>query len=765
MAIDLQEVFNIRADEGRQSLAQLRNEINELRNALFALQEGSEEYNQVALEVHKRQQKIAEVMQDTKRPFESAKGSFNALNDELRVLKEMWKATGDEMQRGRLTEQINEVKAKMNAMNESIGNYQHNVGNYTNSIIDAFKQMGISFGGTATKMFGMFGMLTGGLGKLGAAFKSLWATLLANPIGIVIGAVGLLAGAFSALSRAIHENEESEERLHRAMAAFRPISDKFKGWLDQVAQGFVNFAEAVADAWNWLRKAYGAYTDWMGITQGRKEKIEQEIKFYGALADAENKIDNIRRKNRVDNSKDQARIDELRQEAAETENLAAKKKMLAEAYDLQTKINNRNIDVAERELKIIQAQAKLAPNSAEMNDKVAEAEAKVNDARSQGDRALRSITRELNRYTKAAGSATKQVDEHAQALEREREAMLKAHEAARQRAEGILKESQEALLSERDAEKKNYEERREELEAFNLSTEALDEAHRRKVRELDQRDAEAKAEADKAALAHEEEMRRMRAEAEESASNGYSVWDYDTIAAQYDAELEAFKANAQAKMDINTTLMEQYDENSKEYQALERENERIAAEVTQAEVDNTNKKQAAWKKMMDARVGVMQDMSKKTSTILNAVSKAFGENTKAGKAFAIASATIDTIASAVAGFRAGYNQWKDAPGPLAAMAPIQGAINAAAALAAGYAQVQSLKSVDTSGNGGGGGATATAMAIPNIEGLSSPVDYTRQVTTETEKEEMNRDNRVYILESDIQQSNNRVRVREEETTF
>ena len=96
---------------------------------------------------------------------------------------------------------------------------------------------------------------------------------------------------------------------------------------------------------------------------------------------------------------------------------------------------------------------------------------------------------------------------------------------------------------------------------------------------------------------------------------------------------------------------------------------------------------------------------------------------------------------------------------------LQAAINATAALVAGYAQVQKIASVDTSGNAQASGGGATALAIPNIEGLSSPIDYTRQVTTETEREQMNQDNRVYILESDIQQSNNRVRVREEETTF
>jgi hypothetical protein len=165
---------------------------------------------------------------------------------------------------------------------------------------------------------------------------------------------------------------------------------------------------------------------------------------------------------------------------------------------------------------------------------------------------------------------------------------------------------------------------------------------------------------------------------------------------------------------------------------------------------------------MKARETATKNMVSGTTGILKNLAAAWGENTKMAKGFSIAAATIDTIAAAVAGFRAGFNQWKDV---LPWMAPVQAALNATMALTAGFAEVQKIRSVDTSGNSNAGGGMATAMAIPNIEGLSTPMDYTRQVVTDTEREEMNQDSRVYILESDIQQSNNRVRVREEETTF
>ena len=237
-----------------------------------------------------------------------------------------------------------------------------------------------------------------------------------------------------------------------------------------------------------------------------------------------------------------------------------------------------------------------------------------------------------------------------------------------------------------------------------------------------------------------------------------------------DLELEELRYQEKLKLfeqyGLDTELLEE--EHQERMLAI---NEATAKKVNaQIKEDEAAKKKrqdedkARYEKLMKARETATKNMVSGTSAILKNLSVAMGENTKLGKGFAIAAATIDTIASAVAGFRAGMNQWAEA-GPMAWMAPVQAAINATMALTAGFAEVQKIRSVDTSGNSDGGGGGATALAIPNIEGLSTPMDYTRQVVTDTEQEELNRNNRVYILESDIQESGNRVRVREEETTF
>lgn len=230
---------------------------------------------------------------------------------------------------------------------------------------------------------------------------------------------------------------------------------------------------------------------------------------------------------------------------------------------------------------------------------------------------------------------------------------------------------------------------------------------------------------------------------------------------RYEERLKLFKEFGLGTEELESNHLERMEELRKK----QRESEEADMELHRKKMEEDDKKTTEnYKKLMKARETAAKNMVSGTSSILKNLSVAMGENTKLGKGFAIAAATIDTIASAVAGFRAGMNQWAEA-GPMAWMAPVQAAINATMALTAGFAEVQKIRSVDTSGNSEGGGGGATALAIPNIEGLSTPMDYTRQVVTDTEQEELNRNNRVYILESDIQESGNRVRVREEETTF
>lgn len=701
MATELKQIVSVDTTTGVDNIRKLKAEIADLKNELEKLEIGSDKYRETQDKLIKEQSRLNDVMAGTKGRSSEAADSYYALNKRLVELRQSYKRLSEEDRNGlvgaKTLEGIKTLDAQLKSLDADMGQHFRNVGNYSNGIMDAFSKMGISFGAAGNSMVKSATNITNafmGMGKgaeqSGGMVAGLWKTLSTNPISIVIAALGGLVAAFSAITRAINDNEESQNRLHIAMSAFQPMKDQMTRWLDSMGVAFTVVAQDIAEATRKTRELIAAWKDWMGITSGEAERVRQENENYKKLAEAEVGLQKLRRTNRKENAKDMATIERLREEAMETKNVTERTEKLTQAKEIQARVNERNNKEARANFAILKANAALTPNSVKANDELAEAEARVSETAANGDRALRGLTRELNRYEKAAEStkgANKDLND----------TFEKAEAAALSMAEAMADKGA--------------------TEAMNEATKAVDEYTTGYQKALDLQAGE-----DKKQMSEGERL-TMEYEEKKALLEEYHLDTY--------------------------SLTKNYEE-----------------ELTKIHEKENDKKKKSDEKMMKARIQATKSFVNSSSALLKNLSAAMGENTKLGKGFAIASTTIDTIAAAVAGFKAGYNQWKDMPGPLAAMAPIQGAINAAAALAAGFAQVQKIRSVDTSGNdSGGGGAMATALAMPNIEGLSSPVDYTRQVTTETEREEMNRDNRVYILESDIQESGNRVRVREEETTF
>jgi hypothetical protein len=112
------------------------------------------------------------------------------------------------------------------------------------------------------------------------------------------------------------------------------------------------------------------------------------------------------------------------------------------------------------------------------------------------------------------------------------------------------------------------------------------------------------------------------------------------------------------------------------------------------------------------------EKTKLVADALGQLSTIVGQDTAAGKAFAIAKATIDTYQSAVAAY-------KSLAG-IPVIGPALGAIAAAAAVAGGIATVQKIVAVQVpnapSGGGGGGGASASSGAAPSSS--SGPIAIT-----------------------------------------
>ena len=123
----------------------------------------------------------------------------------------------------------------------------------------------------------------------------------------------------------------------------------------------------------------------------------------------------------------------------------------------------------------------------------------------------------------------------------------------------------------------------------------------------------------------------------------------------------------------------------------------------------------------------------------------------------IASATIDM-------FQGATTAYSTAQSLGVPMGPIVGAANAAAVIATGMANIAKIKSQNVSATGSAG-ATSPTVSTPSI---TPTVQQVRTITSASEEDRLNQmasDQRVFILDSDLEAAGKSRRVRVAETTF
>lgn len=134
---------------------------------------------------------------------------------------------------------------------------------------------------------------------------------------------------------------------------------------------------------------------------------------------------------------------------------------------------------------------------------------------------------------------------------------------------------------------------------------------------------------------------------------------------------------------------------------------------------------------------------KQGADILSLASEAAGEQTAAGKALAVAAATINTYQSATAAYAAGL----EAGGPYGLYL---GPAAAAAAVAAGLLNIRKILSVNVPGKGAGGGSSAVSFSAPTAASFTAP-----EVLASQTEQDINATNdegqviRAYVVEQEI----------------
>ena len=229
---------------------------------------------------------------------------------------------------------------------------------------------------------------------------------------------------------------------------------------------------------------------------------------------------------------------------------------------------------------------------------------------------------------------------------------------------------------------------------------------------------------------------------------------YEIEMASYQARLEALQAFVEQANAINDT------ETALQYQ-------QEAADLSvQIELRALEEKQRIRERDKKNQMASAKQIVASTSTIFGAMADIYESNgkedakaQKKAKNLRIAGATIDMFQGAVTAYSTAQSL-----GPIAG--PIVGAINAAAVIAAGTANIAKIKAQDVSGSGDSSGSAATAtVEAPSVEPV---VNEVRTVTSASEEDRLNsmaKDQRVYILSSDIEADQQQKRVQVAESTF
>jgi hypothetical protein len=172
-------------------------------------------------------------------------------------------------------------------------------------------------------------------------------------------------------------------------------------------------------------------------------------------------------------------------------------------------------------------------------------------------------------------------------------------------------------------------------------------------------------------------------------------------------------------------------------QQMERQQE---ADIAYAEYQKKLDEEVANNKIAQAQRGV---------ALLSNISDLVGKETAAGKATAIAAATIDTYQSAWSAFK---NAQKN---PISVLGPAYPYIQAGLAVAGGIANIKKIMSVQIPGKGGGGGSVPSGgMNVP-----SAPV-APQTATTTINQGQVNQlasaTARAFVLESDVSGNQERI---------
>ena len=214
-------------------------------------------------------------------------------------------------------------------------------------------------------------------------------------------------------------------------------------------------------------------------------------------------------------------------------------------------------------------------------------------------------------------------------------------------------------------------------------------------------------------------------------------WRIDQENALIDEQLKKESITGEER----TNLLKQQSDNRQEIIQAEANYDVAVAEAT------NKKKQKIWQTYNAA----VQSTADVFGGVADAVGAIWGEQSEAAKGFQAAQAVFNALSAA----NGAYSSMASIP----YVGPVLGAAAAAAALASGYANVKAIYATNADGSN-----VSTSIAAPAALN-TTPISYTKELLGDKEKDIINQPIKCFVTETDITETQNKVKVTENNASF
>lgn len=578
------------------------------------------EIQKALLDTTKAQQQNNAEVKSTKTLLDSQATSVNALRAQLALntaeLNKMSEAERTTSEAGiNLSESTKALSDKLKTLESSIGDNRRNVGNYAEGVKEGILQ--------TNGLTGATGAMVGGLKSSIGGVQAFNAALKANPIMLVVSVILLL---MSTIEKLMNRNTELSTSLKAAFAPFKVIFERLLDWITGLFKGVAWVLENISKGVVWLLDNLGLISEETKKAATAAAQLEKETqRIYQAETDALVPMAQMRRE-----------MEELKNIAADqTKSAKERQDALQAAQAKLQEIKKSELDILEAKYKQIKAQNSLSYTSAEAARAEQEALAALDEAKAkyatQEKEMIGQVSGiEMQEQAKRAAAAKAAADAKKKAEEDRIKAIADAEKKAADERKAqqdlILKQYGEAVtalqldIAEKEVaggqatleEQKRVIDERLAMEKYRREQNLIGEQeYNNNVRAINLEFAQMVAD-DNAARAEKEKNRKaLDLENQRMLNDALAANDLEAQLARLDAQKAAEIANAEA-IGADTAAIEQRYDILKE----ERKKEYYNAQLNMA--------------------------SQTASQLVNLL----GQESAAGKAFAVAQATINTYLGA-----------------------------------------------------------------------------------------------------------------------